>query len=357
MTPRQFEASYGAVWSELENLLDQLEGKAKAQAAKEPSFSTSAGKRKTRGQPALNGSRLTALYRRSCEHLALAQARAYPIHLTQRLEHLTHRAHQHIYRRHDYGMRRLQHWALIDFPESVRAHRWYVLVAALLFVLPLVSIGWASYSDSGFILHIMGASDAQQYDQMYDAANESIGRKRTTDTDWQMFGYYIMHNIGLGFQCFASGILLGLGSIYYLLYNGAAMGSIAGYLTARGHTETFWSFVVTHSSFELTAIVLSGAAGLRIGYALLAPGRMTRTQSLKHAANETVPMVYGVIAMLLIAAALEAFWSSARWVVPQVKYGAGAACWALVIGYLGWQGRPAPTPQPAGQTEREPHAG
>jgi len=51
-------------------------------------------------------------------------------------------------------------------------------------------------------------------------------------------------------------------------------------------------------------------------------------------------VIYGVIGLLVVAAAVEAFWSSARWVTPETKYGVGAACWALVIAYLGWQGRP-----------------
>lgn len=51
-------------------------------------------------------------------------------------------------------------------------------------------------------------------------------------------------------------------------------------------------------------------------------------------------IVYGVIGLLLAAAAVEAFWSSARWIAPAVKYGVGGACWVLVLAYLGWQGRP-----------------
>lgn len=335
MTPRQFEAQYAALWTELEQLLDQLEGRRAAWPATLP------------------GARLAALYRRSCEHLALAQARAYPIHLTQRLEQLTQRAHQHIYRRHDLGWRSFQRWALIGFPQCVRDHRWHVLTAALLFVLPALAVGWAAYRDSGFILHVMDARQVSSFDQMYDSAAESIGKPRSADTDWSMFGYYIMHNIGIGFQCFASGILLALGSVYYLIYNGAIMGAVAGYLTLRGHVDTFYPFVVTHSAFELTAIVLSGAAGLRIGHALLAPGRLPRGVALQQAASATVPMLYGVMGMLTIAAAIEAFWSSARWIPPSTKYVVGALSWALVLGYLIWQGRPL---APAA-SRQEPHAG
>src|SRR6202008_638920 len=99
-------------------------------------------------------------------------------------------------------------------------------------------------------------------------------------TDWMMFGYYIRNNVGVAFQCFAGGLFAGLGSVFFLAYNGAFSGALAGYLTQRGLSSTFYAFIATHSSFELTAIVLAGAAGLKMGHSLLAPGRLTRRQSL-----------------------------------------------------------------------------
>ncbi len=312
MTPLKFEADYRAVWDALEAALNG-------------------------GSP--DGAHLAALYRRCCEHLALAQARGYPIHLTQRLEALTQRAHRLIYRQQDYGLARLGRLILVDFPQAVRAHRWYLLVSAVLFVLPMVLVGWATYRDPGFVLHLLSADAVKNFDAMYSDGAGSIGRLRTADNDWQMFGYYIMHNIGIGFQCFAAGIFAGVGSVFYLVFNGLFSGAVAGYLVANGYAGNFFSFVVTHSAFELTAIVLAGAAGLRLGYAVLAPGVHTRAQALKIAALDAVVVVYGVVGMLLVAAAVEAFWSSARWVEPAVKYGVGAACWALVLAYLTWQGR------------------
>lgn len=334
MTPLQFEKMHASSWAELETALDRLEGKQKVKKAK-------------KGQPPVppvDGARVAALYRRSCEHLALAQARAYPIHLTHSLETLTQRGHRLIYRQNDLGIARFKRLVLIDFPQSVRAHRWYLLAATLLFVVPLLAIGWATYRDPGFVLHSMDVTEVQHFDEMYGDKERGIGFQRRASTDWQMFGFYIQHNIGIGFQCFASGLFWGLGSLFYLVFNGQSIGAVAGYLTARGHSETFYAFVVTHSAFELTAIVLSGAAGLRLGHALLSPGRRTRVESLKHAAKDAITVVYGVMGLLLIAAAVEAFWSSARWVEPAVKYGVGAVCWALVIAYLGWQGRPARSP-------------
>ena len=328
MTPLQFEADHGAQWSELEAALALIEG------GRRRWF------RKAADDASPDAARLGMLYRAACEHLALARARAYPTHQTSRLESLTQRAHQLIYRRTDYGVARLAQLFLLDFPQAVRAHGRYVLVAALAFGLPLVLLGLATYVDPGFILTMHDAETVRGYEHMYGPDAEAIGRQREAQTDWMMFGYYVMNNIGIAFKCFAGGIFFGIGSLFFLAFNGITAGSLAGYLTARGHGETFYSFVVTHGAFELTAIVLAGAAGLRLGHALLAPGRRTRRAALELAARESAVIVYGVVAMLLIAAALEAFWSSARWVMPMVKFGVGGLCWAIVIAYLVGQGRP-----------------
>jgi uncharacterized membrane protein SpoIIM required for sporulation len=154
-----------------------------------------------------------------------------------------------------------------------------------------------------------------------------------------MFGYYIRNNVGVAFQSYAGGLFAGIGSLFYLAYNGAFAGAIAGFLVDRGLSATFFSFVATHSAFELTAIVLSGAAGLRLGHGLVAPGRQTRTAALASGARDAITLVYGAAAMLLIAAAVEAFWSSARWIPVAVKYSVAAVCWAAVMAYFAFQGR------------------
>jgi uncharacterized membrane protein SpoIIM required for sporulation len=327
MTPLQFESAYRAQWDELARAVAEIEGKAS------PADGDAA-------QP-LDPARVAALYRATCEHLALARSRDYPIHLTERLEDLTQRAHQIVYRQTGRGAAGLSRLFLVDFPQAVRAHRACVLVALLLFALPLVAIGVLTYFDPGFVLSVHDIESVRRYDRMYGDGSQPLGRDRGADTDWAMFGFYVMNNISVAFRCFAGGVFLGLGSVFFIAYNGVLAGSVAGYLSARGFSENFYSFVVTHGAFELTAIVLAGAAGLSLGRALLAPGRLARVQALKQAATAAVPVIYGVIAMLLVAAAIEAFWSSSRAVQPQVKYVVGALCWVLVIGYLGWQGRPA----------------
>jgi len=327
MTPVRFEAQYAELWRELERGLDALEGRALTTTAHAAGGRTDAA-------------RLAGLYRRSCEHLALAQARAYPMRLTQYLQSLTYRAHRLIYRRQDYGAARLRQLLLVDIPQCVRRHRRYLLAAVLLFAVPMLLVGWATYRNPGFALRVMSAADLSMFKQMYSGVGE-LGRQRNAGGDWSMFGFYILNNISIAFQCFAAGIFACVVSACFLAFNGVYSGAVGGYLTREGLGTNFFSFVVTHSAFELTAICIAGAAGLRIGHALVVPGRRTRLESLRLAALDAVVMIYGAFGMLLVAAALEAFWSSAAWVAPGVKFGAGAAAWALVIAYFVWQGRPA----------------
>ena len=208
-------------------------------------------------------------------------------------------------------------------------------------MLPTVLIGCLVYWRPELILSVVSVEQAASIEEMYSPAADSIGRERSANSDWVMFGYYIRNNIGVAFQCFAGGLFAGVGSLFFLGYNGAFGGAVAGYLTERGLSSTFYSFVATHAAFELTAIVLSGAAGLRVGFALLDPGRLTRAQALVVATRESAVLLYGVTALLLVAAAVEAFWSSATWLPHGVKYGVAAVCWAAMLGYCAFQGRRA----------------
>ena len=335
MTPRQFEARYEPSWVELERGMAALDS---GKGANKKPRKLKAGEFQTDSTPLPGAARIAQLYRQCCEHLALARERAYPPHLVDRLEALTARAHQRIYRRHDFGLGALRDLILYDAPAAVRALRWHLAVVVLVFVLPILVVGVATWVDPHFVLTVVDAKQVRMFDGMYgQEAGEHLGR--TSGDDWQMFGFYIMHNVGISFQCFAAGLLLGIGSLVMVGYNGLLFGAIAGFLVTRGDSERFFSFVVTHSAFELTAIVLSGAAGLKLGHAVLAPGRLTRTQALMRAARETSPVVFCFVAMLLIAAAIEAFWSSAGWIAPGVKYVVGGCCWALVFAYLGLQGK------------------
>ena len=127
--------------------------------------------------------------------------------------------------------------------------------------------------------------------------------------------------------------------MFFLIFNGVYIGAIAGHLTNLGYVDTFYPFVIGHGAFELTGIVFSGAAGLRLGYAIVAPGPYKRTVAIRLAGVEAMKIMYGVMLMLLIAALIEAFWSSSSNLQIEIKYAVGTSLWLIVLAYIFFSGK------------------
>ena len=280
-------------------------------------------------------------YRRLCQHLALAQQRGYSSYLVDTLQQLALRGHQQLYRHRSQLTANILAFLLADFPRLVREQWRFVLIAGLLFFGSLVGIALLVYLFPDLVYSIIGPQQVAEMQGMYNPDASRLGRaaERAASEDWMMFGYYVMHNIGIAFQTFAAGLLFGLGSVFFLIFNGLVIGAVSGHLTDIGYGQTFWSFVIGHGAFELSAITLAGAAGLQLGWALVAPGRLARSEALRLAARKSVRMLCGVMVFLLIAAFIEAYWSSTTRIEPWIKYAVGAALWLLVAAYLSLAGR------------------
>jgi uncharacterized membrane protein SpoIIM required for sporulation len=257
------------------------------------------------------------------------------------LQQLAMRGHQQLYRHRSPIGSQLLGFVLAGFPRLVRAQWRLVAISSLMFFGSLVIMAGLIQGFPDLVYSVLDPQQVSEMESMYDPQAQRIGQamERAADDDWMMFGYYIMHNIGIAFQTYATGLLFGLGSLFFLFFNGLMIGAVAGHLTSIGYGQTFCSFVIGHGAFELTAIALAGAAGLKLGWALLAPGQLSRAHALRLAAITSVQLIYGVIVFLLIAAFIEAYWSSMRWPQPALKYTVGATLWALVIGYLSLAGR------------------
>lgn len=288
--------------------------------------------------PALADEQVPALYRRICQHLALARDRHYSPDLVDRLNRLALRGHHLLYGARGRPTARALAFLFEGFPRLVRRERTLVLAAAVLFFGPFLALIAALQVYPDFVYYLLSPQQLAKFREMYDPAAARVG-VRAADSNTVMFAFYIWNNIKIGFQTFATGLAFGLGTIFYLLFNGVTIGAVAGYLTSIGHGTPFWSFVSGHSAMELVAIVISGAAGLKLGGAVIAPGRRTRKAALVDAARIAVRLMYGAALMFLAAAFIEAFWSPHTVLAPQTKFIVGAVLWGMVIGYFLFGGR------------------
>ena len=268
-----------------------------------------------------------------CQHLALSKQRMYDTALIERLNKLVLRLYRELYRYRSGSRLNFYGFLVRDFPLSIYRHRHFIGLALLVFLIPALLAGTWVYFDENAVYSVLDSSNVRAVEQMYDPAARKLGRESEADTDVFMFGLYIQNNISVAFRCFAGGLLAGIGTLFVLIFNGLIMGSIAGHLTRLDFVDTFYPFVIGHGSFELTAIVFSGAAGLKLGYSILNPGQFSRLDALRLAGRNAIPMLYGIVFMLVIAAFIEAFWSSNTNLAINVKYSVGAICWLLVLFY------------------------
>ncbi len=278
-------------------------------------------------------------YRQLCHHLSLARARHYSPALVNRLEQMVNAAHQIYYRRKTHLLASILVYFTSGFPQAVRREAKWVIVSSLLFFGSLLGMFVTVLVSPDMVYTMLDGQQLAGMESMYQPGENRIGRERAADSDFEMFGYYIFNNTSIGLRTFASGLLFAVGTVVILLFNGLYIGAIAGHLTYIGYTATFWPFVAGHSSIELMAIALSGAAGFKLGFSIISPGRKSRMRSLRDAAKQTMNLMYGVASMFILAAFIEAYWSSMSDVDPTVKYTVGIGLWVLLIAYFIFAGR------------------
>ncbi|NQZ06973.1 MAG: stage II sporulation protein M [Algicola sp.] len=322
MKQQTFEQRYQDCWAQMDEALILAENKAVLSFKKPPL-----------------DPELPQLYRRICHHLSLAQERRYSSYLVGRLNNLVLRGHQQLYQRRSHFFSQLIKFVVYTFPHQVRQNAAYVWLATLLFYGPAILLFILVQLQPELIYSLFDHETVANFEKMYDPSAEHVGQDRDAQSDIQMFGHYIQNNITIGFQTFATGLFYGLGSIFYLVYNGLFLGAVASHLVTLGYQDTFFPFVIGHGSFELTAITIAGGAGLMLGHSLIAPGQKTRLGSLKTMSLKALDLLYGIILMLTIAAFFEAFWSSNSSLSLSVKYSVGTFLWLAVIAYFVFAGK------------------
>lgn len=279
-------------------------------------------------------SRAASLYREVCSDLMRARSAGYTSDVIDLLDSLAARTCAAMYSAPPYRLAGLRNLVTVGFPQSVRRHARFMALATALFVLPGILGFVGALKSRGFAIQVMSESMVEQMEKSYADLREG----REAGADSMMAAFYVYNNVGIAFRCFATGILFGLGSVFFLVYNGLLIGAVAGTVTSAGHGRNLFTFIVGHGAFELTAIVISGAAGMVMGYALVDAGRRTRFASLRAKSGDLFRMIMGAALMLLVAAFIEGYWSPSPIVAP-VKWGVAGALYVLVFTYLLLAGR------------------
>lgn len=277
-----------------------------------------------------------SLYRKVTGDLARARTLNVSTQLVTYLNALVGRVHFRVYAGKSYSFHKILDFYREGLPRTVRRLWRYVLASAALLLLPAFGAYLAVSANPHYATAFAPPGYVEQIEQSF---GESFGKEeRGGGAAAMMTSFYIVNNIQVSFWAFSLGFFLGLGSMYVLVVNGMILGGVSATIADHGFSYNFWSFVASHGGIELGAIVLSGAAGLRIGLSLVNPGLLTRKAALAAGSRDAGLVMFGVITMLLMAAGIEA-WISPSTLSNPVKLSIGVVNLLAVLGYYTLAGR------------------
>jgi uncharacterized membrane protein SpoIIM required for sporulation len=244
---------------------------------------------------------LSQLYRQVVSDLALARRDFPRDQVVEYLNGLAARAYPLVYRAPVGSWRRLGHFFLHDFPAQYRASGWFVLASFLLFALPALA---------GFLVV---QNDPLLAEQILPSGLTRVVREGRLWTDIPYdqrpaaASMIATNNIQVSMQAFAGGILLGMLTVYVLVLNGLMFGSIVAYTRLYGLDDRLAAFISPHGYLELTVVFIAGGAGLRLAWAIIRPGLLSRRDAVVQAGREAIVLVIGAAPILLVAGLIEGF--------------------------------------------------
>src|SRR5271157_5384315 len=325
-----------ASWRELERLVDQM-----------------SERHIRRCQPA-DVLRLGQLYRGVCSDLMLAESYELPRDTVAYLHGLVGRAHNALYRAQGFRFRDRGRLLFDSAPQTLRSDPALWLAAAVFVVSFLICVLVAAPQPE-FARQVVGDKVLESIDHMYSRPIESPGKEGAARDDTAMAGFYIQHNTSIGLKCFAWGILFGVGSLFQLLSNGIVLGTLFGHMAVSPHASSFFTFVTAHTSFELTAIVVAGAAGLRMGWGLIDTQGQSRPASLRREATRALPALGASVVLFVLAAFIEGFISASA-LLGQAKRGDPERSLDRGVPVARWSGRKSPSRRGLTATTAPSHA-
>lgn len=225
--------------------------------------------------------------------------------VTRYLNGLASRFYLDIYRnKREPGSRILRFWKT-DLPLVAYKRRRELFWAFIIFTSMALMAAFSAAHDDSFIRGILGDSYVEMTEDNI-AKGDPFGVYKD-DNKMAMFLGIALNNIQVSFLVFVGGIFLSLGSVYLLFTNGVMLGAFQYMFFAKGLGWDSVLVIWIHGTLEISAIVISGAAGFILGNSLLFPGTRKRIESLKVGATHGVMLIIGLIPIFIVAAFLEGF--------------------------------------------------
>jgi len=277
---------------------------------------------------------LVDLYQRVSTHLSIVRSSSTDAALIGKLSALVARARSAVTGAHAPLWSEFLRFWTVSFPVvAYRAWRWWLGTAVAFFLVAGVIAVWVAGSPdvratigTPAELEQLVNHDFASYYSEHPAA--SFVLRVWTNNAW------------VAAKCIAFAVLLGLPIPVVLFQNAANLGVSAGLMADAGKADVLLGLLVPHGLLELTAVFLAGAAGMRLGWTVIAPGDRPRAQAMAEQGRAVVSVAIGLVGVLLISGLIEALVTPSP-LPTVVRVGIGVLAEAAFLGYVIYFGRRA----------------
>lgn len=200
---------------------------------------------------------------------------------------------------------RFRSFFVYELPLLFRKYHRLFLFTFLFFLLFCLIAAFSAAHDETFVRGVMGDEYINMTERNIDKGDPFGVYK--DENELTMFLRIAYNNISVALLCFLGGILLGVGSLWYMMKTGVMLGAFQYYFFAKGLGLKSVLVIWIHGTLEIASIVIAGAAGLIMASGLLFPGTRKRVDALKKSARDGVKILVSLIPIFIIAAFLEGF--------------------------------------------------
>lgn len=273
---------------------------------------------------------LSSLYRDTTGDLAFAQTYYRGTTLLLFLHQLVARAHNQIYRPHRVTPGETMRFFFNEIPQVVRQHLQAVAWSAIIFMMGIaVGLSAVQFDEraASIILpsHVLNSIYSGR---MWTGEIFSVVPAPVAST------FLFTNNISVALLAFAGGLSFGVLTTILLFQNGFMLGVAFKLCADYGLLGGLFGFVAGHGVLEISAIIVSGGAGLVVANALLNPGTYSRADALAQQGREAVRMAVACVPALITAGCIEAFISPSAaptWFKAALGLTLGISFWLYLL--------------------------
>lgn len=218
-----------------------------------------------------------------------------------------------LYPEEDMTLEKLWHFFWTRLPAQLWENRYYYMAATLIcggatvigFLIVLQNFEMASVFMPG---ELRSSHELEEYLFSNHAQSKMLtaGREGGTVEKTVFATLLMINNIRVAIICFTLGALFGIPTLLILLQTGLMLGTLPA-LFYHGDLYGLGAWLLPHGVPEISAILLSGGAGLKLGMALLQPGQESSGLRFRKALKSVGGTIVLCTGLLIWAGIVESF--------------------------------------------------